>query len=77
MLIMQNGGFTMFNVNDVTITSLETITAFDIATGNFKFVLDELQSATIAQSQDKTDITGKQGRKLSSLKRNKIGRAHV
>ena len=61
----------MFNVNDVTITSLETITAFDIATGNFKFVLDELQSATIAQSQDKTDITGKQGRKLSSLKRNK------
>ena len=61
----------MFNVNDVTITSLETITAFDIATGNFKFVLDELQNATIAQSQEKTDITGKQGRKLSSLKKNK------
>lgn len=61
----------MFNANDVTITSIETITAFDIATGNFKFVLDELQSATIAQSQEKTDITGKQGRKLSSLKKNK------
>ncbi len=61
----------MFNVNDVTITSLETITAFDIATGNFKFVLDELQNATIAQSQEKTDITGRQGRKLSSLKKNK------
>lgn len=61
----------MFNVNDVTITSLETITAFDITTGNFKFVLDELQSATISQSQEKTDITGKQGRKLSSLKKNK------
>ena len=61
----------MFNVNDITITSLETITAFDIATGNFKFVLDELQNATIAQSQEKTDITGKQGRKLTSLKRNK------
>lgn len=61
----------MFNVNDVTITSLETITAFDITTGNFKFVLDELQNATIAQSQEKTDITGKQGRKLSSLKKNK------
>ena len=58
---------TMFNVNDVTITSLETITAFDITTGNFKFVLDELQNATIAQSQEKTDITGKQGRKLSGL----------
>lgn len=61
----------MFNVNDVTITSLETITAFDITTGNFKFVLDELQNATIAQSQEKTDVTGKQGRKLSSLKKNK------
>lgn len=59
------------NVNDITITSLETITAFDITTGAFKFVLDELQSASIAQSQESTEITGKQGRKLSSLKRNK------
>lgn len=59
------------NINDITITSIETITAFDIVTGDFKFTLDELQNATIAQSQEKTDITGKQGRKLSSLKRNK------
>lgn len=61
----------MFNANDLTITSIETITAFDLVTGAFKFALDELQSATIAQSQEKTDITGKQGRKLSSLKKNK------
>ena len=59
------------NIRDITITSLETITAFDIATGSFMFVLDELQTATIAQSQEKTDITGKQGRKLNSLKKNK------
>lgn len=59
------------NFNDITITTLETITAFDIATGNFKFTLDELQNATISQTQEKTDITGKQGRKISSLKRNK------
>lgn len=59
------------NVSDITITSLETIDAFDIVTGGYLFTLDELQSATIAQSQEKTDITGKQGRKLSSLKRNK------
>lgn len=59
------------NIGDITITSIETITAFDIVTGDFKFTLDELQNATIAQSQEKTDITGKQGRKLSSLKRNK------
>ena len=40
-------------------------------TGAFKFTLDELQNATIAQTQEKTDITGKQGRKLNSLKKNK------
>lgn len=59
------------NIKDLTITSLEVITAFDIVTGNYKFTLDELQNATISQTQDKVDITGKQGRKLSSLKRNK------
>jgi hypothetical protein len=59
------------NTNDITITSLETITAFDIVTGDFRFSLDELQNATITQAQEKVDITGKQGRKLNSLKRNK------
>lgn len=59
------------NIQDLTITSLETITAFDISTGDFMFTLDELQNATIANTQEKSDITGKQGRKLSSLKRNK------
>ena len=59
------------NINDITITSLETITAFDIVTGNYKFTLDELQSASIAQSQESTEITGKAGRKLATLKRNK------
>ena len=59
------------NVSDITITSLETIDAFDIVTGGYLFTLDELQNATIAQSQEKTDITGKQGRTLSSLKKNK------
>lgn len=59
------------NISDITITSLETITAFNITTGAYLFTLDELQSATINQTQEKTDITGKQGRKLSSLKRNK------
>lgn len=59
------------NINDLTITSLETISAFDITTGAFKFALDELQSASIAQSEDTTDITGKAGRKLATLKRNK------
>lgn len=59
------------NINDITITSLETITAFDIVTGNYKFTLDELQTASLAQSQESTEVTGKAGRKLATLKRNK------
>lgn len=59
------------NINDITITSLETITAFDILTGNYKFTLDELQDATIENTQDTSEITGKGGRKLANLKRNK------
>lgn len=61
----------MSMIQDITITSLETITAFDVATGNYKFTLDELQNASIAQTQDSQEITGKGGRKLNSLKRNK------
>ena len=56
---------------DLTITSLETINAFDVVSGTYKFTLDELQSVSIAQTQDKVDMTGKGGRKLNSLKRNK------
>lgn len=59
------------NINDITITSLETINAFDLVSGEYKFTLDELQSAKIANTQEKTDITGKGGRKLSSLKKSK------
>lgn len=58
-------------MKDILITSLETITAFDVLTGAYKFTLDELQDASLAQGEEKTDLTGKQGRKLSSLKRNK------
>ena len=59
------------NINDIAITSLEVISGFDIATGAYLFTLDELQSASIANSEEKQDITGKQGRKLTSLKKNK------
>ena len=47
------------NINDITITSLETINAFDIVTGAYKFTLDELQNATIAQTQEKTKVDDK------------------
>ena len=39
-------------VNDLSITSLETIMAFGINGGAHRFTLDELQNATIANSQD-------------------------
>ena len=58
-------------VNDIAITSLETITGFDITTGDLLFVLDELTDATIANTEDKQEITGKQGHKITNLKRNK------
>lgn len=61
----------MVNIGDLTITELVYINAFDINTGEFLFCLGELQNAKIANAQDKADITGRQGRKLNSLKRNK------
>lgn len=61
----------MIRVNDIAITSLETITAFGLTTGNYLFTLDELQNASIAQAEETQDITGKQGRKITSIKRSK------
>lgn len=58
-------------IADIAISSLETITAFDILTGNYLFTLDELQNATISQSEDKNAVTGKQGRTITNMKRNK------
>lgn len=58
-------------MKDITITSIETITAFGITSGEYLFTLDDLQNASVAQSQETTEITGKAGRKISTLKRNK------
>lgn len=60
----------MFSVADLMITSLETISVYTMA-GVPWFVMDELQDTTIANTQEKEDLTGKGGRKLGSLKRNK------
>lgn len=60
----------MVNVADLMITSLDTITAYALD-GTPRFILDELQDATIANTEEKTDLTGKQGRKIGSLKKNK------
>lgn len=60
----------MLSVNDITITSLDIITAYSLA-GVPRFILDELSEAQISNTQEKEDITGKGGRKLNSLKKNK------
>lgn len=59
------------NVGDIVITSIDTINVFDAVTGAYRFTLDELQNVSISQSEETTDITGKQGRRLSRLKKNK------
>ena len=59
------------NIKDITITSLETISAFSIPDGAYLFTMDELQKTDISQTQETSDITGKAGRKLSTLKKSK------
>ena len=61
----------MVNVNDIMITSLEEIHGFDLSGEKWLFTLDELQNATISNSEEKEDIVGKKGRKLTTLKKNK------
>lgn len=61
----------MFNLGDLAITELDKIQAYDVVTGAFLFELVDLQNTTIENAEEKTDITGKQGRKITSLKRNK------
>lgn len=58
-------------VNDLLVTNLETISAFGINGGTHRFTLDELQNATISNTQENTALTGKGGRTIGQLKRNK------
>lgn len=60
----------MVNVADLAITSLDIISAFGMD-GTPRFIMDELQNANIAHSEEKQEIIGKAGRKLNSLKKNK------
>ena len=58
-------------VGDYLITSLETDSGFGVVSGDYLFTLDELQNGSIANTEETTDITGKAGRKLAKLKKNK------
>lgn len=61
----------MIKTADLAITSLDSITAYDLAGTTVKFVLDELQDATIANTEERENVTGAKGRLLNVLKRNK------
>lgn len=58
-------------IGDWTITELDDFTGFDIDTGAHLFTVDELQQFSIEQSEDTQDITGRNGRLLNVIKRNK------
>lgn len=61
----------MLNVSDLSITSFETVMACGINGGAFRWILDEAQNMTIGNTQDTTPLTGKNGRTIGLLKRNK------
>ncbi len=58
------------NVEKLSITQLDKITAFNNA-DELEFIMDELQETTLAQEEEITDITGRGGRKIGALKKNK------
>ena len=58
-------------INGFTITSLETIHAYNRQTGICELYLDELQETTIENTEDTQDITGKGDRLLKQIKKNK------
>ena len=60
-----------FTIDGFTITGLDRIHAYYRDTGKAAFYLTELQSTTISNTEDTADITGKGGRVLKQLKRNK------
>lgn len=60
----------MPKISDLMVTSLDEIIGFTLS-GEHRFTLDELQDAMISNTQEKSDITGANGRILSSIKKNK------
>lgn len=58
------------NTERLSITSVELIHGYNNA-GECEFILDEVQSATVSNTEEKVNITGKSGRVLGSLKKNK------
>ncbi len=58
------------DVSKLVITEVAQITAFNNA-GELEFIMDEVQDGSIKNTQEKSDVTGRNGRKIASLKKNK------
>ena len=54
-----------------SISSIDSIVGFDLATRECLFILDEIQDATLEGDAELVWATGREGRRLSALKRNK------
>lgn len=59
------------NIDKFTITSYDQLTGFDRINGSLDMIMDELNDFTLSQEEEKVDITGKGGRTIGSLKKNK------
>lgn len=58
------------NIEKLSITQVDLITAFNNA-DELEFIMDEVQDNTLSQEEEIVDITGRGGRKIGSLKKNK------
>lgn len=59
------------NIDKFTITAYDQLTGFDRTNGSLDMILDELNDFTLSHEEEKTDIAGKGGRTIGSLKKNK------
>ena len=59
------------NIDKFTITSYDAITGFDRTNGGLVLVMDEISDFSLNQTQETQDITGKGGRVISRMKKNK------
>lgn len=59
------------NVDKFTILSYDQIIGFDRVNGSLDLILDELTDFNLSNSEDKTEINGRGGRVIGTLKRNK------
>ena len=59
------------NIDNFTITSFDQFTGFDRSTGELEIVLNELDDFTLSQEEEKQEITGRGGRTIGSIKKNK------